>query len=133
MIIGLGSDIIDIRRVEKAHKKSGDKFFERIFTAKEIKAGVKFKNSKKRYAYFAKRFAAKEAVAKALGTGVGENINFTEAEISTLPTGKPVLKLTGSAAKTLKKLTPQKMKAQIDVSLSDDYPYAMAVVIISSY
>lgn len=129
MILGIGSDIIDIRRIEKAYKKNGEQFLLRIFSDDEIKAAEKYKDNKKRFAHFAKRFAAKEAMAKALGTGIGEGVSFKDAVISNLESGKPVMTLMGKGARTLKSLSS---KTQIDVSLSDDYPFAQAIVIISS-
>ena len=129
MIIGIGSDIIDIRRIEKLSAKFGTRFEKRVFSAGELVAGKKYSNAKKFHSFLAKRFAAKEAVAKALGTGIGKDISFKEAEVSNLPSGKPTISLNGRALDKLKSLNDG---AKIDISLSDDYPYAQAFVIISS-
>ena len=128
MILGLGIDIVDIRRIEKSYKKYGECFLKKIFSDGEIKAADKYGSKKKWLAHFAKRFAAKEAVAKALGSGIGKDISFKDAVVSNLESGKPSISLIGRAEKKLKSMGSN---PQIDISLSDDYPIAQAVVIIS--
>lgn len=134
MIVGIGSDIIDIRRLEKIAKQFGKKFESRVFTAAEIaRADARGRRgSKERNAILAKRFAAKEACAKALGTGIGQGANWKDISVSNAKNGAPRLALSGAAAKKLKKLIPVNMKAELHVSLSDDYPLAQAFVVISA-
>lgn len=129
MIIGLGNDLCDIRRVEKALDRYGERFIARVFTPierarAERKAG--------RAATYAKRFAAKEACAKALGTGFRQGVFFRDLGVVNLPGGKPTLALTGGAAQRLAEITPAGMTAQIDLTLTDEYPLAQAFVIISA-
>jgi len=131
MILGLGIDIVDIRRIEKSYKKYGERFLKKIFSDGEIKAADKYGSKKKWLAHFAKRFAAKEAVAKALGSGIGKDISFKDAVVSNLESGKPSISLIGQADKKLKLLSANSIP-QIDISLSDDYPIAQAIVIISA-
>jgi holo-[acyl-carrier protein] synthase len=134
MIIGIGNDIVDIPRIEKALARFGDRFINRVYTATEIKrAELKKKAGYKVYSStFAKRFAAKEAFAKALGTGFSNGVFMRDIGVVNLPGGKPGIHLTGGAALLLQKIIPEGRKAQIDVSLSDDYPNAIATVIISA-
>ncbi|MCG8593015.1 MAG: holo-ACP synthase [Kiloniellales bacterium] len=130
MIIGLGNDLIDIRRIEKTLEKFGDRFTERVFTQVER---AKSDRRAARAASYAKRFAAKEACAKALGTGVPRRgVHWQHMGVVNLPSGQPTLDLTGGAALRLKELTPSGMKARIDVTITDDYPLAQAIVIISA-
>ena len=130
MIIGLGNDLIDIRRIEKTLEKFGDRFTERVFTQVER---AKSDRRAARAASYAKRFAAKEACAKALGTGVPRRgVHWQHMGEGNLPSGQPTLDLTGGAALRLKELTPSGMKARIDVTITDDYPLAQAIVIISA-
>lgn len=130
MIIGLGNDLIDIRRIEKTLEKFGDRFTERVFTEVER---AKSDRRAARAASYAKRFAAKEACAKALGTGVPRRgVHWQHMGVVNLPSGQPTLDLTGGAALRLKELTPSGMKARIDVTITDDYPLAQAIVIISA-
>ena len=126
-IFGIGTDIINIQRIEKSLKKKGDLFKKRIFTKNEIKY---YKNRNTYAAHFAKRFAAKEALSKALGTGIREGIDFKNIEIYNDKNGKPFIKLNGNAKKYLKKKLKRK-KYNIFLSLSDDKPWACATVIIS--
>jgi holo-[acyl-carrier protein] synthase len=127
MILGIGTDIIDIRRIEASLKKSGAKFEARIFTKKE-RALAASRSPKRRAAFYAKRFAAKEAFAKAAGTGIGRKISFQDVEILSKKSGAPECFCTGGAKKHLKKMSAK--KARVSVSLSDDYPYAQAFVVI---
>ena len=126
-IFGIGTDIVNIKRLEKSLKKNGNKFKKRIFSEKEI---VYCEKKKYPYSYFAKRFAAKEALSKALGTGIRKGINFKNIVISNDTFGKPSIKLNGSTEKFLKKKIKAK-KYKIYLSLSDDKPWAQATVIIS--
>jgi holo-[acyl-carrier protein] synthase len=129
MIIGIGSDLIDIRRVEKSIERFGDRFLDRIFTQLE-----KDKSNKRaqRAASYAKRFAAKEACSKALGTGLRRGVFWRDMGVVNLPGGKPSMKLTGGALKRLQELTPPGHTVQIDLSITDDFPLAQAIVIISA-
>jgi holo-[acyl-carrier protein] synthase len=129
MIIGLGSDTIDIRRIERSIERYGDRFLNRIFTDMER---AKSDRRRLRAASYAKRFAAKEACAKALGTGLSQGVFWRDMGVVNLPSGKPTIALTGTAARHLERLTPQGCRAQIDVSLTDDFPLAQAIVIISA-
>jgi holo-[acyl-carrier protein] synthase len=129
MILGLGSDLVDIRRVEKTLARFGARFTHRIFTEGER---AKSERRAQRAASYARRFAAKEACSKALGTGFRQAVYWRDMEVVNLPGGKPTMKLTGGAAVRLAKLVPPGMRAQIDVSLTDDPPMASAIVIISA-
>ncbi len=130
MILGLGSDLIDIRRVEKTLERFGDRFTLRCFTEVERQ---KSDRRAQRAASYAKRFAAKEACAKALGTGVPrKGVHWRDLGVVNLPSGKPTMALTQGAAARLEDLTPPGMKAQIDITITDDYPLAQAFVIISA-
>ena len=126
-IFGIGTDIVNIKRMEKFLKRSGSRFKNRIFSKKEIIYCDKKNNP---YSFYAKRFAAKEALSKALGTGIRKGINFKDIEISNDNFGKPSIKLKGSTANFLKKKIKAK-KYSIYLSLSDDIPWAQATVIIS--
>ncbi|MBA4130722.1 MAG: holo-ACP synthase [Hyphomicrobium sp.] len=128
MIIGIGNDIIDIRRVEKTLARFGDRFLSRVFTDIER---AKSDRRAQRAASYAKRFAAKEACAKALGTGLRQGVYWRDMGVVNLPSGRPTLKLTGGAAAHLARLTPDGYEARIDLTITDDYPLAEAVVIIS--
>ena len=129
MIIGLGSDLIDIRRVEKSIERFGDRFLNRIFTEVEK---AKSDRRNQRAASYAKRFAAKEACAKALGTGLNRGVYWRDMGVVNLPGGKPTLKLTGGALRRLEAITPAGHTAQIDLTITDDFPLAQAIVIISA-
>jgi len=129
MIIGLGSDMIDIRRVEKSIERFGDRFLTRIFTETER---VKSDRRAQRAASYAKRFAAKEACSKALGTGLRKGVFWRDMGVVNLPGGKPSMRLTGGALRRLEEITPPGHKAQIDLTITDDFPLAQAIVIISA-
>lgn len=129
MILGLGSDLVDIRRVEKTLDRFGARFTHRIFTDGER---AKSDRRAQRAASYARRFAAKEACSKALGTGFRHSVYWRDMEVVNLPGGKPTMKLTNGAAARLAKLVPPGMRAQIDVSLTDDPPIASAIVIITA-
>ena len=129
MILGLGNDLIDIRRVEKAIAKHGERFLSRIYTDIER---AKSDRRAQRAASYAKRFAAKEACAKALGTGLNHGVYWRDMGVVNLPGGKPTMALTGGALKRLEKITPQGYRAQIDLTITDDFPLAQAIVIISA-
>ncbi|WP_417820792.1 holo-ACP synthase [Terasakiella sp.] len=129
MIIGIGTDLIDIRRIEKTLEKFGDRFIERVYAPEEIQ-----KVQKRAHVAngFAMRYAAKEAASKALGTGFREGVFWRDLINDNLPSGKPTLTLRGGAKERLDKLIPAGMTAQIDISLTDEYPMAHAIVIISA-
>ena len=129
MILGIGSDIIDIRRVERTLARFGDRFTGRIFTEVEQRKSDRRAN---RAASYAKRFAAKEACSKALGTGFRAGVFWRDLGVVNLPSGKPTLVLTGGAAERLAAITPAGMRAQIDLTITDDFPLAQAIVIISA-
>ena len=129
MILGIGNDIIDIRRVERTLERFGRRFTDRIFTETEQKKSDRRAN---RAASYAKRFAAKEACSKALGTGFRAGVFWRDLGVVNLPSGKPTLVLTGGAAARLAELTPPGMRAQIDLTITDDFPQAQAIVIISA-
>ena len=129
MIIGLGNDLIDIRRVEKSIERFGDRFIERIFTDIERAKSDRRAN---RAASYAKRFAAKEACAKALGTGLSHGVFWRDMGVVNLPTGAPTMRLTGGALKRLQAITPPGHTAQIVLTITDDFPQAQAIVIISA-
>ena len=126
-IFGIGTDIVNIKRMEKIFKENGKSFKNKIFSKNEIKYCERKKNP---YPFFAKRFAAKEALSKALGTGIRKGINFKNIEVFNDSYGKPLIKLKGTTAKFLKKKI-KKRKYSIHLSLSDDKPWAQATVIIS--
>ncbi len=129
MILGLGNDIVDIRRIEKTLERFGDRFVARIFTDIEQK---KSDRRAARAASYAKRFAAKEACSKALGTGFRRGVFWRDLGVVNEPGGRPTLALTGGARKHLENMTPNDHDAQIHLTITDDYPYAQAVVIISA-
>ncbi|MGO9546109.1 MAG: holo-ACP synthase [Rhodomicrobium sp.] len=129
MIIGIGSDLIDIRRIEQTIDRYGERFLERIFTAAER---AKSDGRAARGASYAKRFAAKEACSKALGTGLKHGVFWRDMGVVNLSTGQPTLKLTGGAAERLLQLIPPNHEAQIHLTITDDYPLAQAFVIISA-
>lgn len=129
MILGIGSDIVDIRRVERTLERFGRRFIDRIFTEIEQAKSDRRAN---RSASYAKRFAAKEACSKALGTGFRNGVFWRDLGVVNLPSGKPTLMLTGGAALRLAEITPPGMRAQIDLTITDDFPQAQAIVIISA-
>jgi holo-[acyl-carrier protein] synthase len=129
MIIGIGNDIVDIRRIEATLKRFGDRFTHRIFTdAERAKSARRFDPA----ASYAKRFAAKEACSKALGTGFRRGVYWRDMGVVNLASGRPTLKLTGGAAAHLRDLVPPGHDARLDLTLTDDYPYAQAIVLISA-
>jgi len=129
MILGIGNDIIDIRRIEQSLARFGDRFVQRLFTETEQKRSER---RKQRAASYAKRFAAKEACSKALGTGLRQGVFWRDMGVANLPSGKPTMKLTNGALARLEKITPEGMTAQIDLTITDDFPTAQAIVIISA-
>lgn len=129
MIIGIGSDLVDIRRIDATIERYGGRFIDRIFTSTEK---AKSDRRAQRGASYAKRFAAKEACAKALGTGLRKGVFWKDMGVINLPGGKPTLRLTGGALARLKAITPAGHTAQIDLSITDDFPLAQAIVIISA-
>jgi holo-[acyl-carrier protein] synthase len=129
MILGIGNDLIDIRRVEKSLDRFGGRFVERIFTETEQRKSDRRAN---RAASYAKRFAAKEACSKALGTGFRNGVFWRDLGVVNLPSGKPTMALTGGALDRLVEMTPAGMKVQIDLTITDDFPLAQAIVIISA-
>lgn len=129
MIIGIGSDIIDIRRIERTLERYGERFTERVFTAVER---AKSDRRRLRAASYAKRYAAKEACSKALGTGFRRGVYWRDMGVVNLPTGQPTMALTGGAAARLAEITPPGMTARIDVSITDEWPQAQVIVIISA-
>jgi len=129
MILGIGTDLVDIRRIEQAIARHGDRFINRIYTEVERARAERKAN---RIDTFAKRFAAKEACAKALGTGFRNGVFFRDMGVVNLPSGKPTLRLTGGALARLQAITPAGYTAQIDLALTDEYPLAQAFVVISA-
>ena len=127
MILGIGNDIIDIRRIEESIERWGDRFLLRVFTDIERAKSDRRAN---RAASYAKRFAAKEACAKALGTGFRQGVFFRDIGVVNLPSGKPTLALTGGAAARLAALTPPDCAPRIELALTDEWPLAQAFVII---
>ncbi|ODN70427.1 holo-ACP synthase [Methylobrevis pamukkalensis] len=130
MIVGIGSDLIDIRRVEKTLARFGDRFTHRVFT--EIER-ARSDRRKERAASYAKRFAAKEACSKALGSGISMGVNWRELGVVNLRSGQPTMVLTGSALARLERLTPPGLIARIDLTITDDHPLAQAFVVISAW
>ena len=131
MILGLGSDICDIRRIEQAMERFGERFLARVFTETE-RAKADRRNGQSRSGTYAKRFAAKEACAKALGTGFARGVFMSDLGVVNLPGGQPTLRLTGGAAARLAAITPPGCLARVDLTMTDEYPYAYAQVIISA-
>ena len=129
MILGLGSDLCDIRRIEKTLAQHGERFIARLYTDIER---AKSETRANRAASYAKRFAAKEACAKALGTGLNHSVYWRDMGVVNLPGGKPTMALTGGALARLAAITPPGYRAQIDLSITDDFPMAQAIVIISA-
>ena len=133
MIIGIGSDLIDIRRIANVIERHGDRFIGRIFTdAERARAARRGQNEKLVVATYAKRFAAKEACSKALGTGIRHGVWWRDMGVVNLPGGRPTMQLTGGALERLKALTPEGLEPRIDLSITDDWPLAQAFVIISA-
>jgi len=129
MIIGIGSDITDARRIEEVLERHGERFLDRVFTPIER---AKSDRRKRRAESYAKRFAAKEACAKALGTGLSHGVFWRDMGVVNLPSGRPTMKLTGGALARLEQMTPDGHEARIDLTITDDGPIAQAFVIISA-
>ena len=129
MIIGLGSDLIDIRRIEKSIERHGERFIDRIFTVIEQKKSDKRRN---RAASYAKRFAAKEACCKALGTGISNGVYWRDMGVVNDKNGKPTMKLTNGAAKRLAEIIPNGYEPLVHVTITDDFSLAQAFVIIEA-
>lgn len=129
MILGIGNDLIDIRRVEETLNRFPGRFEARIFTEIERQKSDRRAN---RAASYAKRFAAKEACSKALGTGFRRGVFWRDMGVVNLPSGKPTMALSGGALARLREITPDGMSAQIDLTITDDFPLAQAIVIISA-
>jgi len=129
MIIGLGNDMVDIRRIEQTLERYGTRFVARIFTDIEQK---KSDRRAQRAASYAKRFAAKEACSKALGTGFRRGVFWKDMGVVNEPSGRPTLQLTGGAKEQLERITPPGHTARIQLTITDDFPYAQAVVIIEA-
>jgi holo-[acyl-carrier protein] synthase len=130
VIIGIGTDIIDIRRIAKTLERHGERFLDRVFTAEERRKADG--RARTREATYAKRFAAKEACAKALGTGMSRGVFWRDMGVVNLPGGQPTVKLTGAAAARLARLTPPGHRAVIHLALTDELPYAQAFVVIEA-
>jgi holo-[acyl-carrier protein] synthase len=129
MIIGIGSDLIDIRRIERSLERHGERFIARIFTDIER---ARSERRKARAASYAKRFAAKEACAKALGTGISDGVYWRDMGVVNLPSGRPTMHLTDGAALRLERLLPPGHRAVIHLTITDDFPLAQAFVIIEA-
>src|SRR4030088_1765131 len=129
VILGIGNDLIDIRRIEKSLERFGDRFVQRIFTETEQKRS---EGRATRAASYAKRFAAKEACAKALGTGLRRGVFWRDMGVVNLPSGRPTMRLTGGALRRLEEITPDGYEPQIDLTITDEGPMAQALVIISA-
>ena len=129
MIIGLGSDIVDVRRIKDVLDRHGERFLDRCFTPVER---AKADRRARRVETYAKRFAAKEACAKALGTGLAHGVFWRDMGVVNLPGGRPTMKLTGGALKRLESITPKGCEARIDVTITDEGPTAQAMAIISA-
>jgi holo-[acyl-carrier protein] synthase len=129
MILGVGSDLVDVRRIERTIERHGERFLARVFTANER---AKAEGRARRAETYAKRFAAKEACAKALGTGLRAGVFWRDLGVVNLPSGKPTMKLTGGALVRLRAITPAGFEARIDVTVTDEGPIAQALVVISA-
>src|ERR1700719_3555824 len=130
MILGVGSDLIDIRRIERAIERFGDRFLDRIFTPNERRRCDR--RGLTRGASYARRFAAKEAAAKALGTGFRDGVFWRDLGVVNQPSGRPSMVLTGGALERLRAMTPPGMTARIDLTITDEPPLAQALVVISA-
>jgi holo-[acyl-carrier protein] synthase len=131
MILGIGSDLCDIRRIERVLERHGSRFTERVFTEIE-RARADRRLPRIRASSYAKRFAAKEAASKALGTGFADGVYFADLGVVNLRSGQPTLHLTGGAGARLAALTPAGMQAAVHLTMTDEYPYAFAQVIIEA-
>ena len=133
MIVGIGTDLIDIRRIEKTLARFGDRFIARVFTEVERAKAERRKGAGRAYAAtFAKRYAAKEAASKALGTGFRQGVYWRDLGVVNLPSSKPTVEMTGGAAKRLKSMVPEGMEPRVELTITDEYPIAEALVIISA-
>ena len=129
MILGVGNDLIDIRRIERTMERFGARFIDRIFTAVEREKSERRANTA---ASYAKRFAAKEACSKALGTGLRKGVFWRDMGVVNMSSGQPTMQLSGGAAERLREITPPGMDARIDLSMTDEPPLAQATVVISA-
>ncbi|GER06363.1 holo-[acyl-carrier-protein] synthase [Iodidimonas muriae] len=129
IVLGMGNDMIDIRRIERSLERWGERFINRVYTDIEIEKSERRAN---RAASYAKRFAAKEACAKALGTGFNKGVYMRDLGVVNLPGGKPTIALTGGAARHLESITPTGFVARLDLTITDDDPWAQAIVLISA-
>jgi holo-[acyl-carrier protein] synthase len=129
MIIGIGSDLVDVRRIQRTLERHGERFVTRIFTPLERATAER---RARRSETYAKRFAAKEACAKALGTGLRAGVFWRDMGVVNLPSGRPTMKLTGGALTRLQAITPAGCEARIDVTISDEGPIAQAFVVITA-
>ncbi|HYN39496.1 MAG TPA: holo-ACP synthase [Rhodospirillales bacterium] len=129
MILGVGTDLLDIRRLERTLERWGERFCARVYTDVERRRCEDHVNRAARYA---QRYAAKEACAKALGTGFREGVAWRDMEVDNLISGKPFLRLSGGAAARLALLTPAGLRPSVELSLTDEYPFAHAIVVISA-
>jgi holo-[acyl-carrier protein] synthase len=133
VILGIGTDLIDIRRIEKTLVRFGDRFIDRIFTEIEQAKAERRKGAGQAYAAtYAKRYAAKEAASKALGTGFRHGVYWRDLGVVNLQSGKPTVEMTGGAADRLKAITPENMDARVELTITDEYPLAEAMVIITA-
>ena len=131
MILGLGSDVVDIRRIQEVLDRHGERFLARIFTEEERRKADR-RTEKIRVATYAKRFAAKEAASKALGTGFRAGVFWRDLGVVNLRSGQPTMHMTGGAAARLARITPAGMVADVALTMTDEFPYAQAMVIISA-
>jgi holo-[acyl-carrier protein] synthase len=129
MILGIGSDLVDVRRIEQVIARHGDRFLNRIFTPTER---ARAERRVRKAETYAKRFAAKEACAKALGTGLHRGVFWRDMGVENLPSGRPTMRLTGGALRRLEELTPDGWEPRIDVTITDEGPLAQALVVISA-
>lgn len=129
MILGIGSDLVDIRRIERSMARHGERFIKRIFT--EVERAHSDRRAE-RVASFAKRFAAKEACAKALGSGIADGVFWSDMGVVNLPGGRPTMHLTGGAAARLAALVPPGHRPVIHLTITDEFPFAQAFVIIEA-
>ena len=129
MIVGIGADIADIRRIERTIGRFGERFIARVFTETER---AKSERRRTRVASYAKRWAAKEACSKALGTGLRMGVAWREMGVVNLPSGQPTMNITGGAAERLARLTPPGMSVRVHVTITDDHPWAQAFVVIEA-
>ena len=133
MIIGMGSDLIDIRRIEKTLARFGTRFIDRIYTEVEQAKAERRKGVGQAYAAtYAKRYAAKEASSKALGTGFRQGVYWRDLGVVNLPSGKPTVQMTGGAAERLTSMIPEGMEARVELTITDEYPLAEAIVMITA-